>query len=63
MPDSRSLSPEDLAALLKRLDALIEEARTLQQQIGDRLVVNRRGDQPDRSGQPERRGGTRKKPR
>jgi hypothetical protein len=45
---------------MKRLDALIEEARSLQQQIGQRLVVSRRGDQPDRSGQPERRRRTRK---
>lgn len=60
MPDQRSLSPEDLAVLVKRLDALIEEARALQRQIGERLVVSRRGDQPDRSGQPERRRRTRK---
>ena len=60
MTDQRPLSPEDLAVLLKRLDALIEEARSLQQQIGERLVASRRGDQPDRSGQPERRRRARK---
>jgi hypothetical protein len=60
MADHRSLSPEELAALVKRLDALIEEARSLQRQIGERLLVSRRGDLPDRTGQPERRRRARK---
>ena len=55
------LSPEELAALFKRLDTLIEEARTLQQQITERLQVSRRADQQDRTGQPERRRRPRKK--
>jgi len=60
MAEQRPLSPEDLQELFKRLDTLIEEARTLRQQIGERLLVSRRGDQPDRSGQPERRRRARK---
>jgi hypothetical protein len=60
MTDQRLLSAEELATLFKRLDALIEEARTLQQQIGERLLASRRADQPDRSGQPERRRRMRK---
>jgi len=60
MTDQSPLSSEDLAALVKRLDELIEEARSLQRRIGERLVVSRRGDQQDRSGQPERRRPARK---
>lgn len=63
MPEQRLLSPEDLAALFRRLDALIDEARTLQEQITSRLLTNRRQDQPDRSGQPDRRRRTGKKVR
>ena len=54
MPERRLLSPEELAALFKRLDTLIEEARTLQQQITDRLLSTRRQDRPDRTGEPRR---------
>ena len=61
MGDERLLSPEDLAALFKRLDALIEEARVLQQRINERLQVMRREDRQVRTGQPERRRITRKK--
>ena len=61
MTEQRLLSPEELAALFRRLDALISEARTLQEQISSRLLTTRRRDQPDRSGQPERRRRTRKK--
>ena len=64
MGERRLLSPEELAALFKRLDALIEEARTLQQQITERLLVTRRQDRMDRTGQPvrsERRSVPRKK--
>jgi hypothetical protein len=61
MGEQRLLSPEELAALFKRLDALIAEARTLQEQISTRLSTTRRQDQPDRSGQPERRGRARKR--
>ena len=60
MSEKRLLSPEDLAALFRRLDVLISEARTLQEQISDRLLTNRRRDQPDRSGEPERRRRARK---
>ena len=63
MTDQRPLSPEELAALLKRLDALMEEARALQQQISERLLVSRRGDQQVRSGEPDRRRRTRKSTR
>ena len=63
MTSQRLLSSEELSALFKRLDALIEEARTLQQQIGERLLLSRRGDQQDRTGQPERRRRARKAPR
>ena len=64
MGEQRLLSPEELAVLFKRLDALIAEARTLQEHITDRLATTRRQDQPDRSGQPERRrrARTRKNP-
>lgn len=48
----RLLSPEELAALFRQLDALIAEARMLQQQISDGLLSTRRRDQQDRSGQP-----------
>jgi hypothetical protein len=61
MGEQRLLSPEELAALFRRLDGLIAEARTLQEQITSRLQVSRRQDQPDRTGQPERRRRTRKK--
>jgi hypothetical protein len=59
--EQRLLSPDELAALFRRLDALIDEARTLQEQISSRLLTTRRRDQPDRSGQPERRRKTRRK--
>jgi len=59
--DERLLSPEELAALFRRLDALLEEARTLQQQITDRLLTTRRQAQSVRQGQPERRQASRKK--
>ena len=62
MTDHSPLSPEDLAALFKRLDALIDEARSLQRHISERLVASRRGDQQDRTGQPERRRRARKPP-
>lgn len=61
MGDERLLSPEELAALFRRLDALIEEARALQQQITQRLLATRRQNQQDRSGQPERRRRARKR--
>ena len=53
--DERLLSPEELDALFKRLDELIEDARQLQQQINERLIETRRQDQPERRGQPRRR--------
>jgi hypothetical protein len=59
--EQRLLSPEELAALFRRLDALIDEARVLQEQITSRLLVTRRRDQLDRTGQPERRRKPRKK--
>ena len=61
MGEQRLLSPEELAALFRRLDALIAEARTLQEQITTRLVTTRRHNQMDYSGQPERRRSARKK--
>ncbi len=61
MGEQRLLSPEELAALFRRLDSLITEARALQEQITTRLLTARRHDLPDRSGQPERRRRTRKK--
>jgi len=61
MGEQRLLSPEELAALFRRLDSLITEARTLQEQITTRLLANRKQNLPDRSGQPERRRRTRKK--
>jgi hypothetical protein len=45
MGEQRLLSPEELAALFRRLDALIAEARTLQEQITTRLVTTRRHNQ------------------
>ena len=54
MGEQRLLSPEELAALFERLDALIEEARTLQHQITERLLTTRRQNRPDRTGQPVR---------
>ena len=53
--EQRLLSPEELAALFRQLDALIEEARVLQERISERLLSQRRQDQPDWSGQPDRR--------
>lgn len=61
MSEQRLLSPEELAALFRRLDALIDEARVLQEQISSRLLTTRRHDQQDRTGQPERRRKPRKK--
>ena len=61
MSEQRLLSPEDLAALFRRLDALIAEAKTLQEQITDRLLTNRRQDRPARASQSERRANPRKK--
>ena len=61
MGEQRLLSPEELAALFRRLDSLITEARTLQEQITTRLRHSRTDDMPDRSGQPERRRRSRKK--
>ena len=52
MGEHQTLSPEELAELFRRLDSLIDEARTLQRQISERLLSSRRRDQPDRSGQP-----------
>jgi hypothetical protein len=52
MSEHGTLSPEELAELFRRLDMLIDEARTLQRQITERILSSRRRDQPDRSGQP-----------
>lgn len=52
MSEQRILSPQELAELLRRLDTLIDEARTLQRQITERLLTSRRSVLPDRSGQP-----------
>ena len=52
MAEQRLLSPEELAALFRQLDALIEEARVLQERITERLLTQRRQDQSDWSGQP-----------
>jgi len=51
----RLLSPQELDALFRRIDSLIEEARVLQKQISERLLSSRRADQQDRAGQPARR--------
>ena len=51
----QGLTPEELATLIRRLDALIDEARTLQAQIAERLRADHRRVQPDRAGEPERR--------
>jgi hypothetical protein len=51
----QGLTPEELAKLIRRLDALIDEARILQAQIVERLRANHRRVQPDHTGQPERR--------
>jgi hypothetical protein len=59
--DERLLSSEELAALFRRLDALIEEAKTLQEQITKRLLTTRQQDQIVKTGQPDRRRTTRKK--
>jgi hypothetical protein len=59
MGEQRLLSPEELAALFRQLDALIEEARALQARISERLLTQRRRDQPDWTGQP----GAKKTPR
>ncbi len=61
MGEQRLLSPEELAALFRRLDSLIIEARTLQEQITTRLLNARKQDLPVRSGQPERRRRARRK--
>ena len=61
MGEQRLLSPEELAALFRRLDSLIIEARTLQEQITTRLLNTRKQDLPDRRGEPERRRRARKK--
>lgn len=61
MSDQQPLSTEELAVLFKRLDALIAEARTLQEQITGRLLTNRRQDRPAPPNQPERRRTLRKK--
>jgi hypothetical protein len=61
MGEQRLLSPEELAALFRRLDSLIDEARILQEQITSRLLNARRQNQLDRTGQPERRRRARKK--
>jgi len=61
MGEQRLLSPEELAALVRQLDALIEEARALQERISDRLLSQRRQDQPDWTGQPADR--CRRRPR
>lgn len=55
MGEEGRFSREELDALFKRLDALIEEARALQRQINERLLASRRRDQQNRAGQPERR--------
>jgi hypothetical protein len=52
MSEQRILSPQELAEQLKQLDTLIDEARTLQRQITERLLTSRRSVLPDRSGQP-----------
>jgi hypothetical protein len=46
------LSPAELAALSRQLELLIEQARSLQQQIAERAVEQRNADRPDRSGEP-----------
>jgi hypothetical protein len=63
MGEQRLLSPEELAALFRQLDALIEEARALQERISSRLLSSRREDRPDWSGQPASRKRPSRKPR
>ena len=63
MGEQRLLSPEELAALFKQLDALIEEARVLQERITERLLSQRRQDQPDWTGQPGSPKDRRRRPR
>lgn len=63
MGDQRLLSPEELAALFRQLDALIEEARALQERISERLLTHRREHQPDRTGQPRVAAGKTPRPR
>lgn len=63
MGEQRLLSPEELAALFRQLDALIDEARALQERISARLLAHRREDQPDWTGQPRERRKTPRRPR
>ena len=60
MGDERPVPPEEISALFQRLDALIEEARSLQREITERLMATRRRDRQVHSGRPERRRRPRK---
>jgi hypothetical protein len=46
------LSPAELAELSTRLQALIDQARALQEQITQRSIEQRRADRPDHTGEP-----------
>ena len=52
MGEQRTLSPQELTELFRRLDTLIDEARTLQRQITERLLSSRSRDLMVRTGQP-----------
>ena len=53
--DRITLTPEELAALLAKVDAVCEQAQELRKQIVDRMQQARHNDQLDHTGQPGHR--------
>jgi hypothetical protein len=55
------LTPEQLQAILDKLDAVSRQAQELQRTLRQKMAEQRRGDQQNLAGQPERRKGRRDK--
>jgi hypothetical protein len=53
--DRITVTPEELSALLAKVDAVCEQAQQLRKQIVDRMQQTRQDDQLEQAGQPGHR--------
>ncbi len=63
MPNQKLLGPDELQALYKHLDALIEEAKELQRDITEKLINRHRDDLLHVSGPAKKPPRARKSPK
>jgi hypothetical protein len=57
------LSPAELEELSRRLQSLIDQARTLKEQITQRSIEQRRAERADHTGEPAATKAVKRKPR